>query len=316
MTHLSDFSYLDRLVMNFFIIIWMLHRVWEIDGFHVFRLQNFKKFRLKTVATGLLLLSISLFIIYDIVATTIKYREGFYVSADHGIIQKPSEYFTTEDKNLLYFTDVLLNLILTFKSSAEFLIIALWNFLSRALTNKSFMSSWEFKSYAAYSIMSLIAYPTVQFSIVNVSTLYSLITPQIMYNFENLIIITLLQLANWRLWKTVKNLPTTSPSLVRIRYYIRMNHLMSFTIFCEFFGLSIINFDILNHERFIYYNKFWTDFLTKIFTFGFTFTYAIAFLILYPPFSKEMNAESLENTQSHPETDPHVNEKTKAEHES
>jgi hypothetical protein len=129
MTHLSDFSYLDRLVVQAFLLVLILMRIWDHSGFEVFRKKNVRS--LKFGITILALSSLFLIILSDAMATRIKYGEGFVDDPEKGIIQAPKDTYSEYNKRLLIPTDLFINLSFTFKSSAEFLLLAFWNFLGR-----------------------------------------------------------------------------------------------------------------------------------------------------------------------------------------
>ena len=103
--------------------------------------------------------------IYNLIAAVIKYREGFWVDQVTGmIITRPREKYSEYDRMLFPAISVMMNLGWTIQCTGLFLMTALWNHLSKSMLSKPFMSSIEFKAYAAYSVINFAIYPFLQVS--------------------------------------------------------------------------------------------------------------------------------------------------------
>lgn len=287
LTHLSDFSYLDRLMTNFAVIVWMMARAWKADRFSAMSLKNLLKFRLQTVVLYMLFGAQLAFLVYDGIVTRIKYEEGFYYSAALDKAgPKPSSKYSAHNKDMVFVADATLNVVFTLKNSALFLLIATFaQIASKELRSKgSFMSSGEFHAYTAWSFLSIVGYPILQVTMNKHSRkLYATVYPQIFYSFETLMTVALCQLTAYRLKKLRVGLPTGSSTRYRLEHYTTMLHCVSLCGLLDTFGLFSINVDILNEEnRVIYKSKFLTDFFTKCFSFGICGVFVPAMLCLYP----------------------------------
>lgn len=72
MTHLSDFSYIERGTLNVFFFCWMLERIWSTDKFACLHPRKIWKRELKSICTFLILLSVAICIVYDAIAIYVK----------------------------------------------------------------------------------------------------------------------------------------------------------------------------------------------------------------------------------------------------
>eukprot|EP01006_Ploeotia_vitrea_P042651 TRINITY_DN66648_c1_g1_i3.p1 TRINITY_DN66648_c1_g1~~TRINITY_DN66648_c1_g1_i3.p1 ORF type:complete len:478 (+),score=210.79 TRINITY_DN66648_c1_g1_i3:187-1620(+) len=283
LTHLSDYSYLDRGIVDLAIIGWALLHVNRVDGFASIRWQHLRAFRLKTVATIMTFVSLVIMVAYDTIATIFKYDEGFYYDPDTGNIKTmPKTKYSQTNKDLLVPTDMLLNISWSLKNSAVFLLLAMYHHVARKECGRAqFASSWEFKCYSIYSIVSILLYPFLQLFFDAVSTpLMSTIMPQFVYSAECFAIVLLMILTNRRLTALVAELKQSS-IVPRLNNFVRMNKFFMFSCFCDCLGLFTINVDILIDKK-IAGNKFATDLMTRIFNLGFNLTYVFIIFTLYP----------------------------------
>jgi len=286
MTHLSDYSYISRESVEILILIWALYHFYRTERFESFYWANIQSFKPKTATAYLLMTSLVLMIVYDGIAAYIKYQEGFYVNPTTGIIsQRPAaEYTRSYDVELLTIADSVLNVSWSLKSSSLFMLIATFNHVSLSRFNIKFMSTTEFKICRLYSLVSILLYPIMEWSF-SYNELLSTIMPQFVYHVECAVIVVLLQLTNFRI-RLLHDSSTQSEKIAeRLTWFIHLNDLLSIIVFFDFIGLFIINVDIVAGQT-IYHNKFWTDLLTGIFSFGFDFAYPIVIIILFP-FQKE-----------------------------
>ena len=192
----SDFAYLDRAVTLSVSLVFIVHRLAASGNLRgVFSWNTLRRVELKSVAVLLLLVSLVSMLVYDCVATYIKYREGFYVDQVTGlIITRPGEKYDERDRKLFPSIAVLQNLSMTLQCSAVFLMMALWNHMAKAMLNKQFMSSGEFKAYAIYSVVTLGLYPFLQIVyFISRNVLVSTVVPLFLYSFQCLLIIVLTQ---------------------------------------------------------------------------------------------------------------------------
>ncbi|KAI8886492.1 hypothetical protein K501DRAFT_177733 [Backusella circina FSU 941] len=104
MTHLSDFSFLQRMVSFGYLYIWYTYRVWTLDRFKCLNPKRFKQGELKSIVTLLILFMIPFQLFYDITSVKIKYEEGF-ASLLGNIITKPEMMWTKADQGLVIPTE-------------------------------------------------------------------------------------------------------------------------------------------------------------------------------------------------------------------
>lgn len=78
MTHLSDYSYLDRFIPNCFVLMGILYFCFLVrNARQDLTLDAFRKGKLQGVILLLYLLSLVLQLIYDALSVSIKYKEGY-----------------------------------------------------------------------------------------------------------------------------------------------------------------------------------------------------------------------------------------------
>jgi len=108
LSHLSDYSYIERGFHDILILAWMLHRLKQNDFWSTLTWQSIRRVQLKPYATLLTLISIITFIIYDIICTKFKYEEGFVVNANGNIVTKSKTLYSDYNRQLVLVSDSLL----------------------------------------------------------------------------------------------------------------------------------------------------------------------------------------------------------------
>jgi hypothetical protein len=299
MTHLSDYSYLERGYAVLVYLIWAVYLLWRDDrwrGFRVLRRLSWCGHRrrhldrpeFRVLLTGLLLASMSLSVIYDILSSIVKYREGF-TEVDEIIIQTPRKMYSPSNERIVLVADVFLDLSWTLRTSAMFLLQAFWSHVVRPYTGggrtgSDFMSSREFRCYQVASIVSLILYPTLQGLFLALDEVsLSTIAPQFVSHAEGILVAFLSVITIRRFRRLIRSLrPLRTGCVPLFRYYIRMNILLIIAIAMDTGCLLIINLDTVINQGQLQRHKWAFDLLTRVFNFGFTATYMIMFFILYP----------------------------------
>eukprot|EP01006_Ploeotia_vitrea_P039635 TRINITY_DN66361_c9_g3_i3.p1 TRINITY_DN66361_c9_g3~~TRINITY_DN66361_c9_g3_i3.p1 ORF type:complete len:527 (+),score=233.28 TRINITY_DN66361_c9_g3_i3:105-1685(+) len=287
MTHLSDFSYVQRGLGVLFLLVWSLWQSRRMDRFRSISWANLRNFTLKSVALILLLLAMVFSVAYDALSSYIKYQEGFVVD-EHGVIETaPKSVYSALSTRLLLPTDMMLSLAWSLKNSAVFLLLALYNHVVRSEFKRlDFMGSREFHMYAVYALVSLVLYPVIQliFLFSFDSPLLSTIMPQFLYAAESIVLEFLFALTNARLKKLIISL---DPELGRVAvaskllYYMDMNRYLMATYALETIGLMPINIAIVAGSKdFFDHRKFWMDVLTAIYSFGLCASFGVIFLSL------------------------------------
>lgn len=286
MTHLNPFTYLSRGITVFFLVCWALHRGWTTDKFMTLSFDNMRKFKLRSVVTLLLFISMIFVIMYDIICMKFKYIEGYYCEregiADQGAnasvvhVAKvtPKALYSALDNELVNSANAMWSVLCVTKTSAMFLIHAMWHNISRKVFKSSFMSSCEFKGYVSYSIGSIVLYPIFQYIFLYDSTLTT-IAPQFVYSIEIMIVGCLSQYSNSRFRRFNQGGVNTT-----IDFYTVMNNYLSLGCLCDSVGLITINIASAAAHTL---TPFELDVLSHVFNIGFVVEYAVLFCIIYPP---------------------------------
>ncbi|ORY03102.1 hypothetical protein K493DRAFT_384472 [Basidiobolus meristosporus CBS 931.73] len=311
MTHLSDYTYLDRLVCDILALLWILYRIQSLVGAtEALSLRRMRKGELRPIITILLLISNLLAIVYDTMVAKIKYGEGFAVVGNN-ITSKPKEYWTAEDLRILPITDSLIDFSFAFMTSSLFLFQATWNFIVQSYIKRPFMNSTEFHLYVAYSVLSFASYALLQFVYINDKTQSTTLTfspypyrssprcssalvraqsPCIPSRAptnttsapaETFVLIVFTLVNHFRLRKTLREIDESSRARRRLEVYMRLNLYLGIFIGMMGIPLVIINIDILTGAV-IAGNKLVTDLLMKIFNIGFPGVFMFLCMALYP----------------------------------
>ncbi|KAI3651468.1 hypothetical protein MP228_003679 [Amoeboaphelidium protococcarum] len=280
----TGFSYLDAAFTLIAYGVFILYRIKTNDGVRILSAKALKRIELKSVAIILLLLSLLVLVVYNLIAAVVKYRQGYYVDPVTGIIiTRPLSEYNRQDQNIFPSISVLLNLSWTLQCASLFLLMALWNHMSKAELNKQFMSSFEFKAYAIYSMVSLSIYPFLQvWYFISQNVIVSGVVPIFVYVFQCVLLLVLSQVSRFRFKKLALQLPVQTKAHSRIKYYGRMNNFLTVSMLLIAVGLGAIAVDAISSDMF-FYNQFILDVFTKLYTLGITSSYVIAILILLPP---------------------------------
>ncbi|GAA5817512.1 hypothetical protein MFLAVUS_011060 [Mucor flavus] len=148
MTHLSDFSFLQRAVGLTYVLFWLLYRIQTTGGFSCLYYSRFKRGELKSIVTALILFMLPCQLYYDIASCKIKYEEGFVQILGH-IMTKPEFLWSQADRNLVTPTDYSLCVGFSLQVGTLLLLQCFWKYLANLVARAKFMSSKEFKFYIA-----------------------------------------------------------------------------------------------------------------------------------------------------------------------
>jgi hypothetical protein len=307
MTHLNPFTYLSRGIAVFFLLSWALHRGWVTDNrFESLGFEHLRKFKLRSIVTLLLFISMFIVVLYDIICMKFKYIEGYYCTFDiplNSTIAKvtPKSRYSEDHLDLVNSANALWSVTCVTKTSAMFLINAMWHNISRKVFQSSFMSSREFKGYVAYSLGSVLLYPIFQYIFLYDSTLTT-IAPQFIYSAEVFIIGCLSQHSNYRFRKL-----TEAGGNVLIDFYTTINNYLTLACMMDVIGLATINIASASLRPL---TPFELDVLSHIFNLGFVAEYAILFCIIYPPTAGAL--PPTRKSRAAPELEMTVTEREKA----
>jgi len=265
----------------------LMNCVFEYNYFH----HAMHKRDLKFYCTTLLALHAITWMMYDVTATVNVY----YVSNTTGLgIASNVTYL-----HVRYFCDGLLDVAFTAHTSMLFLLISFWHTLFKSETASKlvaflffpidvwllighihrFVSKWEFKTYIVYSIVSVVLYPTLQWSLLPLDDpRLPTVVPQFLYCGE-LILSSLLFLGVIYRMKKFGNMQRNSLGKTGSRTVILITTLCNLIYMLIFADLSIaFTLGILNIFYIIYPTPLeahaamtlgvW-DFLTGLFSISF-----------------------------------------------
>ncbi|SPQ93396.1 unnamed protein product (mitochondrion) [Plasmodiophora brassicae] len=320
LSHLAPFSYINRGTLNFLALAWtVMHILSTNKGFGKINLFSTKYRNIRSCIAWLTMLALIFCLIYDIMNTYVKYREGFLVTSrlpNGNVFIKPSVTVTgaslsyivckrvcragptqwsAGDLALLPTMTELLNLAFTAKSSAHFLGLAFWSTMAKKNFGTTFGSSSEFMAYKAYSVISIILYPIAEFT-APTETL-SIIEPQLVYACENVVVMVLILAVNHRLVALLKSSSLSFDIQNRMKFYIAVNRAQFFFVLLEFLGLGSINIDQASKSNLLYASPFWTDFCTHFFDIGFPMACVTLIIAIFPNFNDRHQQQGSRGTQ-------------------
>ncbi|CEO96059.1 unnamed protein product (mitochondrion) [Plasmodiophora brassicae] len=296
LSHLAPFSYINRGTLTFFALAWtVMHILSTNKGFGKINMFNAKYRNIRSCIAWLTILALNFCLVYDIMNTYVKYREGFLITGtlpNGNVFVKPAvpTQWTAGDLALLPAMTELLNLAFTAKSSAHFLGLAFWSTMAKKNFGATFGSSTEFMAYKTYSVISIILYPIAQFT-APTETL-SIIEPQLVYACENVVVMVLILAVNHRLVGLLKSSSLSFDIQNRMKFYIAVNRAQFFFVLLEFLGLGSINIDQASKSNLLFASPFWTDFCTHFFDIGFPMACVTLIIAIFPNFNDRHENQS------------------------
>ncbi|RCH98273.1 hypothetical protein CU097_014587 [Rhizopus azygosporus] len=287
MTHLSDYSFLQRAVGLVYIYIWYIYRVYQTNGFKCLSFASFKRLELKTIVTGLIFFMIPFQLYYDIVSCRVKYEEGFVQIGPGRIITKPELLWTKADKDIIIPTDYSICIGFSLQTGTLLLLQCFWNYLIKLVAGARFMSSKEFKVYIIWTIVNIILFPVLQFNFSRkiYDYTYKEIMPELVYGIELLAISMLGVVSHFRFRRLLYQLKDHNDSAFmtsRIRYYQDLNLILSVALFLFSSALVVLTVDGLTEAKRLNRNKFDSDFLICNVNVGMMAVWIIVILVLHP----------------------------------
>ncbi|OAD02530.1 hypothetical protein MUCCIDRAFT_164461 [Mucor lusitanicus CBS 277.49] len=110
MTHLSDFSFLQRAVGLSYVLFWFIHRIHTTGGFSCLYFSKLKRGELKSIVTILIFVMLPFQLYYDMASCKVKYEEGYVQMLGH-IVTKPEFLWTQADRDLITPTEIMPQLV-------------------------------------------------------------------------------------------------------------------------------------------------------------------------------------------------------------
>ncbi|KAG0210491.1 hypothetical protein B0O80DRAFT_496213 [Mortierella sp. GBAus27b] len=287
MTHLSDYSFIQRAIANGWFYVWFVGYVFMYDRFSALHYQRMVRFELRSVVTFLLLIAIPLHLAYDIGSTSIKYREGFWeIPESQQIISKPSNLWTQPNQDTAEALDYALACGMALLTSIFFLLQAFYHYISKSVTKTSFMSSLEFRLNIACSITLLTIFPLIQY-LFRKNLAFREAAPQMAFSSVLLIIAFLGVRTHFRFKSLLKvallTVNENSQGVAeKLEYFKDMNVVLTLAMAGSGLSLGIASADGLRATPTIAHNKFASDLLIANLNFFEFIIWVTVVLIFYP----------------------------------
>ncbi|KAI8991479.1 hypothetical protein BDF20DRAFT_904117 [Mycotypha africana] len=225
MTHLSDFSFLQRAIGSSYVLIWFIYRLHTTGGFACLRFSKIKQGELK-----------------NIVSSKIKYEEGFVRLPTGKIITKPEFLWNQADRDLVIPTDYSLCIGFSLQSGTLLLLQCFWNYLAKLVAKARFMSSKEFKFYIIIIHTKKLCHSSFTVALLLISFLGAV--------------------SHFRFKKLLSNSKDRNNAQFithRIRYFQDLNLILSVSVFIFSLCFVILSADGLSRRKTISRSKFASD---------------------------------------------------------
>ncbi|RUS34357.1 hypothetical protein BC938DRAFT_481016 [Jimgerdemannia flammicorona] len=283
MTHLSDFSFLQRAVSLTYLYIFLIIRVYQVNHFQCLAPSRLRAGELKGIVTVLVMIAIPFQLYYgrwlpdladcNWTSTKIKYDEGFMMLPNTAtIVNKPFEAWTDADKALVPPTDYSLCVgfsLQTYVSEIHFAheICSFWNYLANSVAKASFMGSLEFK----WCGVSIIMFPALQYNFSRsvYDPTWKEIIPELAYGvgflayFAELLIVCMLGIqSHFRFTKLIsqtRNSTNEKTIVQKLTYFMEMNKILIVALLVDSVSLITLSVDGLTPEAFLNKHKFTAD---------------------------------------------------------
>ncbi|ORY98567.1 hypothetical protein BCR43DRAFT_487753 [Syncephalastrum racemosum] len=321
MTHLTDFSYLQRCVLEVYISAYLLYTIWQNDRFRCLKPSKIIDGELRSIITYLMILMMITQSSWDIISTWIKYSEGFLEIPTTGqIITKPFAYWKPEHQRFIQPIDYIECVTFAMQTGVFFLLQCFWNYLSNTVVKKSFMGSWEFKFYIIWALGSAAMFPVLQWRYSN-DELLSEVVPQLAYSIEVLITAALGIRSHFRFSRLIRaaeqaivKKPTSGSTdvsqgqgrisiVVRLRYFRSMNTMLVIVLGIYGTSLLILCADGLTTSMAINSKKISLDILIATANMSVVFLWLL-FISIFHPRRHQVRQEQENDEEQEPKPKP------------
>ncbi|CAO3572187.1 unnamed protein product [Mortierella alpina] len=287
MTHLSDYSFVQRGTSNSWFYLWFLVYVFRYDRFQALNIRRIARFELRSIVTLLLIIAKPLQISYDVGISMIKYEEGFWtIPGTDRIVGRPSDLWEPSHQARAEVLDYILACAMALLTSIFFLLQSFYHYISKSVTKSSFMSSLEFRLNIVCSLIVLAVFPLIQYLFRNNHALREA-APQMAFSVVLLIIGILGVRTHFRFQSLLKVAmltisENTQGVVEKLEYFKDMNKILTGAMFGTGVSLAIASVDGLMPHPVIARHKFASDFLiTNLNFFEFIIWVTLVF-IFYP----------------------------------
>ncbi|KAI8147440.1 hypothetical protein BJV82DRAFT_648177 [Fennellomyces sp. T-0311] len=286
MTHLSDYSFLQRAVSLSYLYFWFMYRIWTLDRFQCLHPNRFRQGELKSIVTLLILFMIPFQLLYDVTSCKIKYEEGFASIFGH-VFTKPETMWTKADQGLVIPTDYSLCVGFSLQTGTLLLLQCFWNYLANSVAKASFMSSREFLFYIVWTCVSIIMFPVLQYNFSRdvYDPTYKEIMPELIYGVELFIIAILGFISHFRFQKVLNNSRESNNARSithKIRYFQELNLMLAIILLDCALSFIILSADGLTGRKYLNAHKFTADFMICNINVTSMIAWFIVILIFHP----------------------------------
>ncbi|KAI9014364.1 hypothetical protein CLU79DRAFT_767260 [Phycomyces nitens] len=298
MTHLSDYSYLERCGLEIYISLYLIYCVWKNDRFKCIRPSRIIAGELKSIITVLMILMMLAQATWDFISTYIKYKEGFMELPDGEIITKPFAYWKPEHQKPIQIIDYVECITFSLQTGVFCLLQCFWNYLSNSVAKKTFMGSNEFKLYIVWAIVSMAMFPFLQWWYRN-DVLKREAVPQLAYSCEVLVLVALGIRSHFRFQRIIKisqkTQSLTSPVVIKMTYFKDMNIILTISMLSYGLSLMILCADGLTEKMFLNTSKFASDLIIGNCNIAVIFVWICLISIFHPrsQFQQDRTMQSL-----------------------
>ncbi|KAI8329214.1 hypothetical protein BC941DRAFT_210463 [Chlamydoabsidia padenii] len=264
MTHLSDFSYLQRDAQEIYLTAFLLMRMWQADGFKCLSPRRVINGELRSIVTWFMFLLMIAQASWDFLCTYIKYTEGFIQVAPGVIIGKPFQAWAPSNQNPIEIMNYIQCVTFSLQVSILLLLQCFWNYLSNVVAKHTFMSSREFTIYIVWSISTIAMFPILQYFYKH--TDLEEVVPQTAYSCE-ILIVALLGFRNHIRFNRLIKASTGNGKKIdrqvteRLAYFRDMNLLLSMALVAFGGSMLILCIDGFTTTKLVNSHKFAADLL-------------------------------------------------------
>ncbi|ORZ26240.1 hypothetical protein BCR42DRAFT_401858 [Absidia repens] len=264
MTHLSDFSYLQRDAQEIYLSAFLLLRMWQADGFKCLSPRRVINGELRSIVTWFMFLLMIAQASWDFLCTYIKYTEGFMQVSPDVIISKPFEYWAPSNQDPIEVMNYIQCVTFSLQVSILLLLQCFWNYLSNVVAKHSFMGSKEFTFYIVWTVGTIAMFPVLNYFYKH--TVLEEVVPQTAYSCEILVVALLGFRNHTRFNRLIKaaigdGKKTDHHVTDRLAYFRDMNLLLSVSLVAFGGGMFILCIDGFTENKIINSNKFAADLL-------------------------------------------------------
>ncbi|CEI92267.1 hypothetical protein RMCBS344292_06534 [Rhizopus microsporus] len=255
-------TYLQRCPIWFCISVYLTYSIYRGDRFRCLRLKSILAGELKSIITVLLILMLTLQFMWDILLAYLKYQEGYFNY--HGtIVTKPFILWTPSHQQKAEAFDYVQCVTFSIEAGIFLLLQSFWNYLSNIVAKKTFMSSFEFRFYIVWALVSVATYPILQWAFRDDPIKREAI-PQLTYSCEAFLVACLGIRTHFRFKRVIgitqkNNANGRKNIIIKLSYFKDMNKLMTVILFIYSIGFIILCVDGLLPNPVINQNKFAMD---------------------------------------------------------